>query len=623
MDLFPFSKIRQGQDELISSVRLSVENKKHLIAHAPTGMGKTISTIVPALEYALQNSKTVVFLTPKHTQHQIVIETLQKIKEKTGTNIISVDFIGKRWMCSVPGIQALTSSDFSEYCKEMKAEERCAFYNNVKKKAKLTDKAKSVIDELKKQLPMHVEEVCSFCSRREMCPYEISCELAKDARFVIADYFHIFSPWVRKAFLTKINKEISDLIIIVDEAQNLPSRIREVLSTKISNFSIKAAISEARRAEEIELSNQLSILDEIIFELGSKLKDEKEAHITREDLMGEIKKQIGDYDGFAADLLLVGDRIRSENKKSFVGSIGKFLEVWPEDSDAHIRLIKKDKYKDKDKLEILFNCLDPAFSSRELFQESHTSILMSGTLTPTRMYRDVLGFEPERTRCVEYDNPFPTSNRLAMIIPDTTTKYTRRSEDEFQKIADWCARVSNQIPGNVAVFFPSYWLRDQVLKHFQRKSSKSIFTEKQGMNKGERMDLLDQFKEYSMTGAVFLGATSGSFAEGVDLPGNFLNGVIIVGIPLDSPDLETKAIIEYYDKIFGAGWNYGYLYPAMNRTVQAAGRVIRSELDKGVVVFLDERFTWKNYFRCLPLDWRLIVTLEPERRIKNFYENGN
>jgi Rad3-related DNA helicase len=206
-----------------------------------------------------------------------------------------------------------------------------------------------------------------------------------------------------------------------------------------------------------------------------------------------------------------------------------------------------------------------------------------------------------------------------LIVPDTTTKFTRRKKEEFDKIADWCSTISNAIPGNVAIFFPSYWLRDTIMKSFERKCKKTIFVERQGMKKKEKVEFLNQFKEYADVGAVFLGAISGSFGEGIDLPGKFLKGVIVVGIPLDTPDLETLALIEYYDKLFGAGWDYGYVYPAMNRTVQACGRVIRSETDRGVVVLLDERFVWKNYFKCLPLDWGLIVTKEPERRIKDFF----
>ena len=140
------------------------------------------------------------------------------------------------------------------------------------------------------------------------------------------------------------------------------------------------------------------------------------------------------------------------------------------------------------------------------------------------------------------------------------------------------------------------------------------------MTKTEKMNFLKEFKSYADSGAVFVGVTGGSFGEGIDLPGKFLQGVVVVGVPLDSPDLETKALIQYYETLFKSGWDYGYIYPAMNRVVQACGRVIRSETDKGIVVLLDERFTWKNYFKCLPMGWKSIVTMDPFERIKKFYE---
>jgi DNA excision repair protein ERCC-2 len=163
-------------------------------------------------------------------------------------------------------------------------------------------------------------------------------------------------------------------------------------------------------------------------------------------------------------------------------------------------------------------------------------------------------------------------------------------------------------------------MRDIIMKDFQAKSRKSIFLEQQGLSKRERLELLNQFKDYSDLGAVFMGVTGGSFGEGIDLPGKFLNGVVVVGVPLDSPDLETKSLIEYYDKLYGAGWDYGYIFPAMNKVVQAAGRAIRSETDRGVVALLDERFVWTNYFKCLPTSWKVIVTKNPIERIKKFFE---
>ena len=619
--LFPFETQRPIQKEMIKDVTECISENKHLIAHAPTGLGKTVASLSPALNYAIENGKNLIFLTPKHTQHQIVVETLCKVKEKNKVNVNVVDFIGKRWMCLVPGVQTLTSRDFAEYCREAKKDERCPFYNKVKKKIELTKEAKRIIEELKRISPLHVEEVCSMCGKEEVCPYEISCELAKSANVIIADYYHIFHPSIRKAFLTKINKDLKDCIIIVDEAQNLPSRIREVLSSTVSNFSLNRAVKEARQAGYEETANDLTEIYNILIDMSQKeLSEKEECYVQRDEFIAKVEKVGKNFEELAGDLLLLGERIRAENKVSYIGSIGSFLQQWLEEGDGFVRILRRSEWKEKSLIQLNFRCLDPALASKELFEECHSAILMSGTLTPTRMYRDILGMSEERTKCKEYDNPFPKTNRLSLVIPDTTTRFTRRKPEEFQKIAEWCAQVVNSIPGNVAVFFPSYYVRDKVAPEFERKSRKSIFSEQQGLSKRERMEMLEQFKEYSDLGAVFLGVTGGSFGEGIDLPGKFLRGVVVVGVPLDSPDLETQSLIDYYEKLFGAGWDYGYIFPAMNRVVQAAGRAIRSETDRGVVVLIDERFTWKNYFKCLPVEWQIIVTKNPVDRIKKFFE---
>jgi DNA excision repair protein ERCC-2 len=607
---------------MMEDVAKAISEKKHVIAHAPTGLGKSAAAIAPALSYALEHGKNVIFLTPKHTQHFIVIETLAKIRDKFNINVNAVDFIGKKWMCLVPGVQTLTSKDFSEFCREAKLEERCPFYKNVRKKTELTAEARKMIKDLQKKSPMHVEELCSECGKHEMCSYEMSCELAKESNFLIADYYHIFHPSIRKAFLMKTGKEFKDSIIIVDEAQNLPERIRSVLSSKISNFSIKKAIYEARKFKFEEIANALTGLNEVLADMAKLIEEKNERYVTKEEFIKTVESRTGfKYDQLTADMIFAGDKIRQENKKSYVGSMGSFLDSWNVDDDGYARILKTGIWKEKQFFELNLRCIDPAVSSKELFDECHSAILMSGTLAPTQMYRDLLDMEKSRTICAEYESPFPSDNRLALIVPDTTTKYTRRKDEEFEKIAQWCADAVNAIPGNVAVFFPSYRVRDDVNRYFERKSHKSIFLEQPTMTKREKMEFLKTFKEYADLGAVFLGATAGNFGEGIDLPGKFLKGVIVVGIPFDTPDLETNALIDYYDKKFGSGWNYGYLYPAMNHVIQACGRVIRSEQDYGVVVLIDERFIWKNYFRCLPLNWKITVTLTPVERIKKFFED--
>ena len=186
----------------------------------------------------------------------------------------------------------------------------------------------------------------------------------------------------------------------------------------------------------------------------------------------------------------------------------------------------------------------------------------------------------------------------------------------YRKIAEKCSHFGSLIPGNVAFFFPSYELRDRICFYFI--SPKKQFFEKSEMSKEEKESFLNSFRAVKEKGGVLLGVTGANFAEGIDLPGDLLNGVIVVGLPLAKPDLKTKELIRYYEQKFQKGWDYGYIYPAVSKCLQSAGRCIRSEIDKGVIIYLDERFAWQNYYGCFPMEG-LIVSKEYEKLIKEFY----
>jgi DNA excision repair protein ERCC-2 len=243
---------------------------------------------------------------------------------------------------------------------------------------------------------------------------------------------------------------------------------------------------------------------------------------------------------------------------------------------------------------------------------------MSGTLKPQEMYRDLLGLDDARTELREYSSPFPRQNRLSLLVTGITTKYASRTEEEYGRIAGKASEVLNAIPGNAAIFFPSFGLQKKISPLL--RLVRPLLAQKENSSPQENSETLSQFRERAKRGgAVLAGVSGGSFSEGIDLPGDELLGVVVVGIPLGEPDLETQALIEYYDYKFGKGWAYGYIYPAMARAVQAAGRCIRNEKDRGVVAFLDSRFAWKNYSRCFPRDLDFIVTDSPGEHVKRFW----
>lgn len=614
--LFPYFKVREVQEDMIKEVLDSIGNGENAIIHAPTGLGKTIAVLGPALSIALKKGLGIFFLTSRHTQHVLAVNTLRDIKKKHGIDIISCDIIGKQHMCSLGEVDKLYPNEFRDYCKKLIDDNACEFYSNTKKKSgSPTVKALKVLDELKTLSPMHVEKVVNRCVSEKLCPYEISALLARDSKVVIADYYYVFDPDIRGAFFNRSGKELKNTIVIVDEAHNLPKRCRELLSWNLSNFILNRAINEADKFKFEDVKERLYDIIGILEELCDGLDEKNEERLVKKD---EFVSKIGDdYDNIISEFSFAADEIRERQKQSYVGSVGKFLDVWTGQDNGFARIISKNIGAREPYINLMYKCLDPSFVTKDVIKNAYSVICMSGTLTPTFMYKDILGFNDVKERV--FNSPFPKKNRLALIVPETTTKFTRRNEEEFEKIAKVISEIVNLIPGNSLVFFPSYELRDKIYFYFNELCKKRIFIEKPRLSKEEKSELLEEFKGCKDKGACLMGITSGSFGEGIDLPGDFLKAVIVVGLPLERPSLEIKELIDYYDKKFGKGWEYGYIFPAMIKTMQNAGRCIRSETDKGIVVFLDERYAWQRYYRCFPPDYGVKISKMYKERVKEFF----
>jgi len=619
VNIFPFKTIRSGQKRLMYDVVDILENEKHLLAHAPTGIGKTVAVLAPALEYGLKKNKTIFFLTPKHTQHVIVIDTLKRIRKKHNVDFVVVDIVGKQWTCPHK-VRDLNSQEFNDFCRKLKKDERCEFYNNVRKGG-VSKNAERVIERIKKE-PMHSEMISELCSKHNLCPYEVCVEVGKDANIIVCDYFHIFSPKIRKAFLLKLNKELDNSIIVVDEAHNLPERVRKLLSNNLSERQLSRAIKEADFLNYSNIADDLRDLWRILKELGSGMKKGDERIVKKEEFIKRVEEVIGtDYDYIAEDIRDLGERVLEipNRHRSYSISIARFMKRWSGEDMGYVRILSRDRY-----ITLSYKCLDPSISTTETFSSTCSSILMSGTLLPQDMYADILGFDMKRTILREYESPFPKENKLSIIVPSVTTKYSKRSDFMYRKYARMISSIASIIPKNVAVFFPAYHIMNRVNSFLDRKIiGKEILVEQQDMKKEERIELHKQLSNLmKRNGGLLLGVQAGSLSEGMDYANNLLDCVIIVGLPLEIPNLEVKSLIEYYDFKFDRGWDYGYIFPAMNRVLQAAGRCIRTETDKGVIILMDERFKWRNYAKCFPKDFDLIVSETPEKYIKRFFSSS-
>ncbi|MEW5896219.1 MAG: ATP-dependent DNA helicase [Nanoarchaeota archaeon] len=618
-DLFPYKLIRAGQDKLLKDIQTALENKEVLIANAPTGLGKTASALSAAISFAIEKDKTIFFLTNRHTQHRIAVETLQLIREKNKIDLPCADIIGKRWMCSQK-VADLFGNEFNEYCKTVSEKGECEFYNRVRNKKGLSVEAKRLVEELAKKGPLHSEDVISYSRDEKMCGYEISLALAKNAQVVICDYYYLFNPFVRNAVFTKLSLEMENIILIVDEGHNLPGRITEMLSNILSSNMLRNAIMEAKKYKYGGMIIWLQELMHILAEIGQFADNdlEKEKLVEKETFIAEVKK-IADYDELVEELELAADEVRKKQRKSYLGGISSFLAAWKgdnkkDDEEGFTRLVSERKSKFGPVITLSRICLDPSIASKEIFARICGGMIMSGTLKPMSMYKEILGIESSAEK--EYASPFPVENKLSLIIPETSTKYNLRGEAMYKRIGEKCSEIASLIPGNMAFFFPSYELRDQVGEYFS--SGKKKFWEKSEVSKEEKEAFLAEFKAEKEKGGVLLGVAGANYAEGIDLPGDLLKCVVVVGLPLARPNLKTRETIKHYDKKFAKGWEYGYIYPAISKCVQSAGRCIRSETDKGAIIFLDERFAWKNYYDCLPHEG-LIVSKDYQKLLKEFF----
>lgn len=629
---FRFDEARGGQEQLILDAYHAFQTKQIFLAHAETGLGKTDAALSAALAVALASEprKTVLFLTPKNAQHAIALEALRGINAKFGLNLRAVDLVGKKHLCVEETAMNREGRTFYEACKKKKEMEACGFYGNARGYGTLQrEKAKIARGEFDTQMKgIHSSAEIKQASSEftlgaqpfGMCPYETSMELAKKADVIIADYYHVFSPSVSELVLPKLGKKPENCILIVDEAHNLPERVRGLMSTNLTTRQLQKAREEAEFVRESELVSLLTEMEETLTKAGEKMgegevllaEDKWKVFFTAKKVDWEEMSLLAEARGV--------DYLEKSGKESAVLiHVGEFLEKWANEDEGLARVLKRRDYSGD--FSISVKALDPRPLTQNVLEKMHACMLMSGTLHPTSMYADVLGVRAEKRKTGFYASPFPSGNKLSLIAPIASTKYTDRSEEAFSRIAMEVGKMVNQIPGNAVVFFPSFKLLENMGNKMKDYTARPLLFQRENMKMQETADLLNDFKQHAHGfGSVLLACTNGSFAEGIDLPGNLLLGVVIVGIPLAEMNVETSALVNYYETRFKKGWHYGYIYPAMGKAIQAAGRVIRTPTDVGTIVFLDKRYAWTNYRDCLPPTQTFVTTPTPADAIKQFWK---
>ncbi|MGB9719131.1 MAG: ATP-dependent DNA helicase [Candidatus Anstonellales archaeon] len=602
---FRHEKLRKYQDALVNDVYEAIEEKMHLLAHAPVGLGKTDAVLSPALTYALENNLDVFFLTPKISQHKIALDVVKGIEEKYGIKIPVADVVGRRHMCIHPALEELDQDSFYQACEKMRKKELCPYYEKSRGYTKVQQqKAGELFKKLFCNACSHLE-IMEMGKKHEACPYEWTLELAKKARVIVADYFHLTIPGVRQLFLLKTKKSLEKSIIIVDEAHNLPKRVRDQLSTTINSFTMMRVDKEMK-----QLGLESAKMEKTFNEWGRETaKERKEMLVEKEMLNSFITHYNMKGEEMADYFETIGlEWVERTTRKSYCLKLAKFLKNWQGEEISAVRILrKKDGYFSLSK-----KFLDPSVSTSEL-GKAHSLIMMSGTLLPLEMYRDVLGLEEKRTVMKQYSSPFSKGNKVNIIVEGVTTKYSRRNFEEYEKFAERIDNIARATPGGTAVFFASYKVMNNVLPLIK---TRPVFAQRERMRPREVYEI---FKRFSEEGGLLCAVQGGSLSEGIDYNKGQIKTVVVAGIALEEMGLEIEALIDYYQDKFGKGWEYGYIYPAIMKAMQAGGRAIRKHTDRAAIVYMDERFKWKNYKKLFPADENFVISSEPEKYVEKFW----
>lgn len=592
---FPYADLRPGQRQIIDAVDRAVDQSEQLLIQAPTGLGKTVATLLPALRYALQHDKRVMVLTAKNLQQDMVTQVLAMLNETQAFH--SLRLRAKARMCAHDEI--LCHEEYCPYARD--------YFLKLDRSALL----QRLLDSHGTLLP---DAIFAAARQEEVCPFEVSLELAGRAQVVVGDYNYVFDPYVA---LHDFQEEggLDEWILVVDEVHNLVDRGRGYYSPVLSSRTARAA-AESIRSHGGELAPRLAAL---ALELATLI----ERHVDRE------LEEMPDEES-AVETSIPGDALwmlRPEFDRGFVEHLEhrratrsfraddpfvglyfellRFLEVLEVARDAAFSLYVERRREDA-RLCIL--CKDPSRFLGRIFAAAHATIGLSATLSPLEFYRDLLGLDRERTMSLTLPSPFPRENRRVVIDPSVATAYRQRSEN-YGPIALRLAAFARAVPGNCLALFPSYAFLQQVAGLLP-PTGRRVLVQTRDDDERTRDETLETLRRALLGDVLLLAVAGGVFAEGVDYPGDMLKGVVIVGPCLPGVDLERQLLRAYYQERFERGFEYAFVVPGMTRVVQAAGRLIRSADDQGIIALFGRRFLAHPYREHLPDDWHAGGTVE-------------
>ncbi|MCH5270086.1 MAG: ATP-dependent DNA helicase [Lachnospiraceae bacterium] len=616
---FPFA-YREGQKELVSNVYRTIYHKKKLFIEAPTGVGKTISTVFPSIK-AMENGMAdkIFYLTAKTITRTVAENTFALLRER-GLKFKSVVLTAKEKICFMEEVEC--NPDHCPYAKGHFDRINDAVYDLLLHSHSFT---REVIEE--------------YAKKHRVCPFEFCLDMSLFADGIICDYNYVFDPHVYLRRFFGEGAQGGSYLFLVDEAHNLLDRGREMYSAVLYKEAFLELKKEIRKAvtgrirefgprleRQLEKCNKellllkrecedcrvLSSIDELVQSL-LRLRDSMDEYLDESD-DNPIRKQILD----------------------FFFEISHFLDIYERVDDNYV---KYSQLNEDGSFFVKLFCVNPALNLRECMERGRSTILFSATLLPIQYYKRLLGGEPEDYE-VYAQSVFNPEKKGLYLGRDVTTKYSRRSEEEFFNIARYIYEIVKNRHGNYMVFFPSHAVLSRVYDCYQESfagEDTECVVQEEYMDEAAREAFLNRFEEGAdekgeNTGKVetaedkhLIGfcVMGGIFGEGIDLKHDSLIGVIVVGTGIPQICHERELLKRFFDAQGENGFDYAYRFPGMNKVLQAAGRVIRTAEDVGIVALLDERFLQYTYQKLFPREWagyEVVSVDTAAKRISRFWD---
>ena len=642
-------EMRESQIEMIRDGIDSLSIGGFLLAAAPTGIGKTAASLASALSVANSSEGTspkIIFMTGRQSQHRIVVETVNMINSRLPVGIPRVklvDIIGREGMC-----ESVDKSTGRCNCEQSTTEE-----GRQVKRSRMKD---IILSE-----PRHVEWSINYGKQEKVCSWASARSAVRDADILVCDYNHIFIEGVRESSLPAMGIELSESILIVDEAHNLPDRIRNGLERRMTDQVFRRALTDIQeyKGNLEKVAAQLDTTEAYGFSDAVKLEAQVKAIRDDDGLRKWFNQKTQENEAsnwddlrIDADEFLtilgraiegVGDspendyitQIREMNRGLMKVKIDEDESLDEEEQNDCVRLAEMlevcIQYRNSDAFSLIFDnvldepritshLLDPGLVGQPIFEECAGSILMSGTLFPPVMYCDILGIPEDGYTGKEYNSGFPPQNRHVLIASDVTSKFSER-ESSFAKIGDHVTSVLKNTPGNVAIFSPSYSMMERVISDTGYIFGRQRLKEERGMSKRSVDGMVNRLHELKSMGknSVIFGVLSGKLSEGIDYSDNILDAVVCIGLPLPPPSAKQDSLFEYYKSRFGRSraWKYASLQPAINSVLQALGRPIRKAEDRAIVILLEKRLLDSRSKDCMPESMDSLRTSSPDRTGKH------